>query len=88
MSETAEVDLDSAFTDPDGDALRYSVSVDGDAAQAWVSGGSLRLRGMRPGEATGTVTATDPEGLSASATFCVAVGAVLSLRGAAASVAA
>ena len=81
VGETAEVDLDAAFSDPDGDVLRYSVSVDGDAAQAWASGGTLRLRGMRPGEATGTITARDPEGLSASTTFRVAVGAVLSLRG-------
>ena len=81
VGKTAEVDLDAAFSDPDGDVLRYAASADGGAVQAWASGGTLRLRGMRPGEATVTATATDPEGLSASATFTVRVGAVLSLRG-------
>ena len=81
VGKTAEVDLDAAFSDPDGDVLRYAASADGDVVQAWASGGALRLRGMRPGEATVAVTATDPEGLSASASFSVRVGAVLSLRG-------
>ena len=81
VGKTAEVDLDAAFSDPDGDVLRYAASADGDVVQAWASGGALRLRGMRPGEATVTATATDPEGLSASASFTVRVGAVLSLRG-------
>ena len=81
VGRMAEVDLDAAFTDPDGDVLRYAASADGDVVQAWASGGTLRLRGMRPGEATVTATATDPEGLSASASFAVRVGAVLSLRG-------
>ena len=78
---TAEVDLEATFSDPDGDALRYAASADDDAVEAWVSGGTLRLRAMRPGEATVAVTATDPDGLSASATFTVRVGAMLSLRG-------
>ena len=78
---TAEVDLEATFSDPDGDALRYAASADGNAVEARVSGGTLRLRGLRPGEATVTVTATDPEGLSASATFMVRVGATLSLHG-------
>ena len=78
---TAEVDLDATFSDPDGDALRYAASADGSAVEARVSGGTLRLRGLRPGEATVTATAIDPEGLSASATFMVRVGAMLSLHG-------
>ena len=81
VGRMAEVDLDAAFSDPDGDVLRYAASADGDVVQAWASGGTLRLRGMRPGEATVAATATDPEGLSASVSFAVRVGAVLSLRG-------
>ena len=81
VGETAEVDLDDAFEDRDGDALRYSAAVDGNAVEAWVSGATLRLRGRRAGEATVTVTATDPGGLSASASFTVQAGAVLSLHG-------
>ena len=78
---TAEVDLDAAFSDPDGDALRYAASADGGAVEASVSGATLRLRGTRPGEAAVAVTATDPDGLSASAAFAARVGALLSLRG-------
>ena len=81
VGDTAEVDLDDAFEDRDGDALRYSAAVDGNAVEAWVSGATLRLRGRRAGEAAVTVTATDPEGLSARASFTVQVGAVLSLHG-------
>ena len=81
VGKTSEVDLDAAFSDPDGDVLRYAADAAGGAVEAWDSGGTLRLRGMRPGEATVAVTATDPEGLSASASFTVRVGAVLSLRG-------
>ena len=77
----AEVDLDDAFEDRDGDALRYSAAVDGNAVEASVSGATLRLRGRRAGEATVTVTATDPGGLSASASFTAQVGAIVSLHG-------
>ena len=76
-----EVDLDGAFKDRDGDALRYSAAVDGNAVEASVSGATLRLRGRRAGEATVTVTATDPGGLSASASFTAQVGAIVSLHG-------
>ena len=81
LGETAQVDLDAAFEDPNEDALRYSVAVDGDAVEAWVSSATLRLRGRRTGEATVTVTATDPRNLSASASFTAQVGVVLSLHG-------
>ena len=81
LGETAQVDLDAAFEDPNEDALRYSVAVDGDAVEAWVSGATLRLRGRRTGETTVTVTATDPRNLSASASFTAQVGVVLSLHG-------
>ena len=81
VGETEEVDLDDAFEDRDGDALRYSAAVDGNAVEASVSGATLRLRGRRAGEATVTVTATDPGGLSASASFTAQVGAVVSLHG-------
>ena len=82
VGATAWVDLAAAFEDPDGDALRFAATVEGDAATAAVASAQrLRLRGERAGEATVVVTATDPEGLSATARFTVRVGAVLSLVG-------
>ena len=81
VGETRTVGLDSAFEDPNGDRLRYSASSDGAAVSVRATSGGLRVRGVRPGEATVTVTATDPEGLGATATFDVAVGALLSLSG-------
>ena len=81
VGETRTVDLDAAFEDPNGDRLRYSASSDGAAVSVRATSGGLRIRGVRPGEATVSVTATDPEGLSATAAFDVAVGALLSLSG-------
>ena len=78
VGETRTVDLDAAFEDPNGDRLRYSASSDGAAVSVRATSGGLRVR---PGEATVTVTATDPEGLGATATFDVSVGALLSLSG-------
>ena len=81
VGETRTVDLDAAFEDPNGDRLRYSASSDGGAVSVRATSSAVRVRGVRPGEATVSVTATDPEGLSATATFDVAVGALLSLSG-------
>ena len=81
VGETKAVDLDAAFEDPNDDRLRYSASSGDGAVSVRVASGEARIRGVRPGEATITVTATDPEGLSATATFNVAVGALLSLSG-------
>ena len=81
VGETRTVGLDAAFEDPNGDRLRYSASSDGAAVSVRATASAVRVRGVRPGEATVTVTATDPEGLGATATFDVAVGALLSLSG-------
>ena len=81
VGEAKTVDLDSAFEDPNDDLLRYSVSSDGGAVSVHVASDEARVRGVRPGEATITVVATDPEGLSATTTFKVEVGALLSLSG-------
>ena len=79
VGETKTVDLASTFEDPDGDPLRYAASSDDGAVDVRVVSGAARIRGVRPGEATITVVATDPEDLSATATFKVLVGALLSL---------
>ena len=59
------VDVSGAFSDPDGDALRYGATSDASSvATASVSGSSV-VAGVTPGSATVTATATDPGGLSA-----------------------
>ena len=64
--------IDTRFTDPDGDPLTYCSrdgceSADPEIATAKIAGTTLRvLSGGVPGSTTITVAATDPEGLSAS----------------------
>ena len=68
------VDVAGAFSDPDGDALRYEATSDASSvATASVSGSDVTVTGEAPGSATITVTATDPGGLSAIQTFEVTV---------------
>ena len=92
VGETQTVALAGAFSDPELDPLRFAASPDGDAVSVRVDSGtaeenrflvraSLEIHGVHPGEATIAVTATDPGGRSARATFKVQVGAVLSLSG-------
>ncbi len=70
------VDISGAFSDPDGDALRYGAASDASSvARTSVSGSDLKVIGEAPGSATITVTATDPGGLSATQTFEVTVEA-------------
>ncbi|MYC92984.1 MAG: hypothetical protein F4X15_16105 [Gemmatimonadetes bacterium] len=62
------------FSDPDGDALTFGASSsNSDVAAAQVSGTLLTIVGVSPGDATVTVTATDPGGLSAEQTVMVTV---------------
>ena len=62
------------FSDPDGDALTYSgATADPAIARASVSGAVVTLTGATAGETTLTLTATDPEGLTATQTSQVRV---------------
>ncbi len=63
----AEDDLNSHFTDPDGDALSYAAasSAPGVALAAVSESGRLSIAPQATGVATVTVTATDPGGLEA-----------------------
>ena len=74
VGETATVDLAAHFDDPDGDALTYTArtSHPGVAIPA-VSGSILSVSGVAKGTATVTVTALDPDGLSAQQSFPVTV---------------
>ncbi len=72
--ETGPLDLRHHFSDPDGDALTYTAeTTNSSVAGAVVAGPLLTLQAGARGEATVTVTATDPGGLSASQSFAVTV---------------
>ena len=73
---TAEIDLSTVFGDPDDDALTYTAeSGDTTMATVAVSGSMLEITGVAVGTAGITVTATDPDGASASDAFEVTVSA-------------
>ena len=81
VGETALVNAAAVFADADGDRLRYSASSGSGFVSLATSAGTVRVRGVQPGEATVTVEAADPAGLTATATFRVTIGAVLAARG-------
>lgn len=64
------VDIQPYFSDPDGDALTYSVAPaseqESSAANVKVVGKSIEFTPLRAGRAMWTITATDPQGLLAS----------------------
>ena len=75
--ETGTASTDKpAFTDPDGDKLTYSLSgpsileINKNSGAITNTEGGVPVRGVH----RVTVTATDPDGLSASATFHLAIG--------------
>ena len=74
-SGTLELEGDPPlFVDPDGDELTYSSeSSDPDVTALTVEGSLLSVSTLAVGTATGTVTATDPGGLSASVSFEITV---------------
>ena len=66
--------ISGVFMDPDGDPLTNTAgSADSSIATATVSGESVTLDGHAPGTTTITITASDPDGLSASGSFSVRV---------------
>ena len=72
--DSAEIDAAAHFTDPDGDALAYAaVSSDPSRVAVGVRGAAVTLAGVSVGSATVTLTARDPEGLSAGQSFRVTV---------------
>ncbi len=69
-----EVDVSGAFSDPDGDELTFAAeSSDDRVATATVSGVMVAIAPISTGSADITVTATDPDGLSATQTIAVTV---------------
>ena len=74
--DAAMLDVLPYFRDPDGDDLSYrAVSSDEDVASAAIAGDTLTLAGFRSGTASVTVTAADPDGLTATQTAVVTVTA-------------
>ena len=72
--ERVNIDLDSHFTDPDGDALVYeAVSSNTHVAEARVSGSTVTLAANHLGRANIRVTARDPGGLTAADRLTVTV---------------
>ena len=68
------VDVSSAFVDPDGDALTYAVSSSAPGVvTAAAAGARVTLTAVRAGTATIRVTVTDPGGLRAAQSFTVTV---------------
>ncbi len=73
---TLDVNVSRAFVDPDGDALTYAVSSSAPQVVAVsMAGARVTLTAQSVGTATVRVTATDPDGLSASRSFTVTVTA-------------
>ena len=67
-------ELESAFSDPDGDTLTYRATSNLAAvASASISSSGLRIEAKAAGTATISVTATDPGGLSATWRITVTV---------------
>ena len=74
VGDAIEIDVAAHFTDPDGDDLEYAVaSSDTLRAVVVVTGGMVTVTGAAVGSAAVTVTARDPEGLSAGQAFAVTV---------------
>ena len=72
--DTTTVDLSGYFTDPDGDALSYAAeSSDAAVASLSASGTVVSVSAIAKGKATITVSASDPDGLSAERNFAVTV---------------
>ena len=73
--EELSIDVEPYFRDPDGDELEYEAMSSGDAIATADMEGAARLvvTGQARGEATITVTATDPGGLAAVQEFDVEV---------------
>ena len=74
VGASKSIDLSAGFLDPDGDPLIYSASSDAPQfATVEVSDAQALVTGRAEGDATISVRATDPTGLSASQTLAVAV---------------
>ncbi|MYB97143.1 MAG: hypothetical protein F4X60_01105 [Gemmatimonadetes bacterium] len=66
--------VSACFSDPNEDMLAYTaVSSNTEVATASIAGTDITVRGVAPGNASVTVTATDPDGLQGQQSFQVMV---------------
>ena len=74
VGDVVEIRLLETFTDPDGDQLTYTAESDNESvATATISSMMLTVTAVAAGTANISVTATDPDGLSATDEFVVTV---------------
>ena len=74
LRESTTLDASLHFSDPDGDNLVYTAEISPTTiARVRVSGDRINIRARERGEATVSVTATDPEGLAATQSFALTV---------------
>ena len=74
--KTVTLSMSDYFQDPDGGTLNYQAeSSDPTVGTATVAGSSVTLTGVKEGQATLTVTATDPDDLTATQTAAITVAA-------------
>ncbi len=72
--ETVRLEPSDYFADPDGDTLVFrATSSSRRVVSVRISSGRIAIRAVEKGEATVTVTATDPDSLTISQTFPVTV---------------
>ena len=75
VGETGQIELTEHAQDPDGDPLRFAAeSSDPGIFPVSLSGEFLTFEAAALGMSTVTLTATDPEGLSATVEYLVTVG--------------
>ncbi|MCD8313971.1 MAG: S8 family peptidase, partial [Bacteroidales bacterium] len=74
-TDNVQLDLDSCFSDPEGESLSYAVenSSSATAGVSLSSDNNLTIKGVQSGTANITVTASDPRGLTCSQSFIVVV---------------
>ena len=78
VGDSLTVDLAGHFDDPDGDVLRYEAESSApEEAGVAVAGGVLTVTALAWGEASVTVTAHDPGGLTADQEFMVTLAPVI-----------
>ncbi len=72
VGRSVTLNLSQYFSDPDGDALTYTAeTVNANVATVAVAGSSATVAGVSQGNTSITVTARDPDGLTAQQTFVV-----------------